>query len=219
VEDDKHPRHKQAMDYYRECDKFIKEMWERHHATVDVSKEGDGFFLLSDHGFCGIEQEFYLNVWLREQGYLKFDKDPPESMKDISAEARAFALDPGRIYLHREGKYPKGRVKAEEGEKILAEIKEKLLSLKHNGRPVIEMVKTREEAYQGPESANGPDLVVTGHHGFDLKGMLKAPAAFGRSDLTGMHTWDDAFFWSREPAGADLEITQLAGIVTRPLFE
>ena len=28
------------------------------------------FMIMSDHGFCGIQKEIYLNNWLREEGYL-----------------------------------------------------------------------------------------------------------------------------------------------------
>ncbi|MFO8058982.1 MAG: alkaline phosphatase family protein, partial [bacterium] len=101
IEDPDHPRHSETMEYYRSLDGFIKEMWERYNSTVDVSAEGEGFYLLSDHGFCAIEQEVYINAWLKQEGYLSFTKDPPEGMEDISPESVAFALDPARIYASR----------------------------------------------------------------------------------------------------------------------
>jgi len=219
VEDEGHPRHAQTIQYYQTVEELLKETWERYHASVDVSREGEGFFLLSDHGFCLIEQEVYVNAWLREQGYLKFTKDPPEGLHDISPEATAFALDPARIYLHRAGKYPRGGLSEAETPALAAEIREKLLALCYHDKKVIELVKTRDEAYAGPEAVNGPDLVAVAHHGFDLKGSPVATEIFGKSDLTGMHTWDDAFFWSLENAGADLDITRLADIVTRPILK
>ena len=218
VEDPAHPRHGQAMAYYRELDDFVKEMWERFHAVTDVSKEGEGFSLLSDHGFCGLKQEVYVNAWLREQGYLAFAKEPPEGIGDIAPEARAFALDPGRIYIHRAGKYPKGLVSESEADAVAQEIREQLGGLCYHKERVIEAVKTREEAYQGPEAGRGPDLVAVANHGFDLKGSPAAREVFGKSDLSGMHTWDDAFFWSRDPVDPDLDITMLAEIVTEPIL-
>jgi predicted AlkP superfamily phosphohydrolase/phosphomutase len=215
--DPEHQRHEQAIDYYRRIDGFVKEMWERHHASVDVSREGEGFFMLSDHGFCAIDQEVYVNAWLKEQGYLKFDNEDPKGLGDISSEGKAFALDPGRIYIHRKGKYKKGQVEYSDADALISEIKEKLGALCYHDQQVIETVKLRDEAYQGPETENGPDLVAVANHGFDLKGMPGAREVFGRSDLTGMHTWDDAFFWSLETPGDDLCIDQLADIVTSPL--
>ncbi len=217
IEDPGHERHGQVMDYYRKIDDFIKENWERHNSTIDVSREGEGFFLLSDHGFCAIKTEVYLNAWLKEQGYLAFENDDPKSMEDITADSRAFVLDPGRIYLHLEGKYPKGNVKGSEAGPLLKELKEKLLSLCYDNNGILEDVKTREEAYSGPEAANGPDLVCVPNHGYDLKAAVGAKEVFFRTDLTGMHTWDDAFFWALDDHGQDMEITRLANIVTKPL--
>jgi predicted AlkP superfamily phosphohydrolase/phosphomutase len=206
------------MDYYAAVDGFIAEMWERFHASAEVSREGEGFYLLSDHGFCGIEQEVNVNAWLREQGYLAFEQEPPGGMEDIAEGSRAFALDPGRLYIHLKGKYPKGCVEpGAEAEALTQEIADKLRGLCYHDRKVLEAVKTNEEAYQGPEAKNGPDLVAVPHRGFDLKASLTTREVFGRSDLTGMHTWDDAFFWSAEAQAADLEITQLAEIVTKTI--
>ncbi|MFO8056022.1 MAG: alkaline phosphatase family protein, partial [bacterium] len=175
--------------------------------------------LLSDHGFCAIEQEVYINAWLKQEGYLSFTKDPPEGMEDISPESVAFALDPARIYIHRKDRYEKGKVAPEEADKIASEIKEKLLLLCYHDKKVLEDVKRGEEVYSGPETGNGPDLVAIGNHGFDLKGSPSADQVFKRTDLTGMHTWDDAFFWSLEDQGKDLNITELAEIVTSPIIE
>ena len=219
IEDPQHPRHEETLAYYRSLDGFIKEMWERYNSTVDVSAEGEGFFLLSDHGFCAIEQEVYINAWLKQEGYLSFNNSPPGGMEDISPDSRAFALDPGRIYIHRKDKYPQGPVAPDEADKLAAEIKEKLLALCYHDSKVLEDVKTRDEAYSGPETERGPDLVALGNHGFDIKGSPQAEEVFQRTDLTGMHTWDDAFFWSLSKQKEDLNITDLADIVTAPVKE
>jgi len=218
VENPGHPHHAKALAYYRKVDDFVKDMWERFHQSADVSAEGDGFFLLSDHGFTGIRQEVYLNCWLKEQGYLAWDQPEPKELEDLSASTRAFVLDPSRIYLHRRARFPKGRVEEAEAPALKAELKARLLELRHEGRPVIRRVFERDEIYSGPETPRGPDLVALSNWGYDLKGSIKANAVFGKSDLTGMHTWDDAFFWSAEPAPPDLNIVDLAGIIERKLI-
>ena len=217
VENAGHPFHARALAYYRKVDGFVKDMWQRFHQSADVSAEGDGFFLLSDHGFTGIRQEVYLNRWLQEQGYLAWDKPEPESLEQLSASSKALVMDPSRIYLLRRGRFPNGQVEAAEAASLQTELKAKLLELKHEGRPVIRQVFARDEIYSGPETPRGPDLVVLSHWGYDLKGSIKANAVFGKSDLTGMHTWDDAFFWSAEATADDLNIVDLAAIVTAPL--
>jgi predicted AlkP superfamily phosphohydrolase/phosphomutase len=37
-------------------------------------------------------------------------------------ETKAFAMDPGRIYLHRQGRYPGGMVNADEAEILMQEL-------------------------------------------------------------------------------------------------
>ena len=213
IEDENHKRHDQAMEYYSKIDGFIKDIWERFHDSADVEHEGQGFYMLSDHGFTLIEQEVYINAWLKQQGYLAFEKDDPQSLADISPHTKAFALDPGRIYIHRKDKYPKGKVDREEAEGLISEIRGKLLDLTYNNKKVIQMAPTKAEAYHGPETPKGPDLVAVGHHGFDIKGSITGEDIFRRTDLTGMHTWDDAFFWSGQDVKDNLVITDLAVVI------
>lgn len=212
-EDASHKYHDAFLDYYRKVDAFIGDMYGRF---IDVSgrpHEGEGFFMLSDHGFCGIEQEVRVNNWLRENGFLSFESDAPGSLEDIAESSKAFVIDPGRIYLNHKGRFPKGSVDEASARSIVDEIKAGLSELQYEGKPVIERVFERDEVYSGPETSKGPDLIPVGNHGFDLKGTIKEADLFGRTNLTGMHTWDEAFFWSLKEAPEDLDITQLAGII------
>ena len=212
-EDPSHQYHDAFLDYYRKVDAFIGEMYGRFSEISGRTHEGEGFFMLSDHGFCGIEQEVRVSNWLRENGFLSFESDAPGSLEDIAEGSKAFVIDPGRIYLNKKGRFPKGSVDDASARAIMDEIKAGLAELQYDGKPVIERVFERDEVYSGPQSARGPDLIPVGNHGFDLKGTIKEAELFGRTNLTGMHTWDEAFFWSAKEAPADLNITQLAGII------
>jgi hypothetical protein len=46
-----------------------------------------------------------------------------------------------------------------------------------------------------------------------MKGSIKKKEVFGRTNLQGMHTWDDAFFWANTDYGLDLSISDLADII------
>jgi predicted AlkP superfamily phosphohydrolase/phosphomutase len=212
-EDPSHKYHDAFLGYYARVDAFIGEMYGRFSEISGRTHEGEGFFMLSDHGFCGIEQEVRVNNWLRENGFLSFESDAPGSIEDIAETSAAFVIDPGRIYLNRKGRFPKGSVDDASARTIMDEIKAGLAELQYEGKPVIERVFERDEVYSGPESARGPDLIPVGNHGFDLKGTIKEGDLFGRTNLTGMHTWDEAFFWSAKEAPADLNITQLANLI------
>jgi predicted AlkP superfamily phosphohydrolase/phosphomutase len=57
----------------------------------------------------------------------------------------------------------------------------------------------RDELYHGPCIGAGPDLVVHFNDGYDPKGALSRTDVFGRSALTGMHTYPDALFVCDRP--------------------
>jgi predicted AlkP superfamily phosphohydrolase/phosphomutase len=202
-----HPRHAFCLEYYAEVDRFVGEMFAR------ARDAGAAFYLLSDHGFCDVEREAYLNTWLEQEGFLAFDGGKNDSLAALAAGTRAFALDPNRIYVNVAGKYPRGTVRPGDVAAVLAEIKEGLLALSHKGRPVVRKIFHRDEIYDGPYAASGPDLVVVAHPGFDLKAHLGKAEVFAETNLTGMHTYDDAVFWSAEPPPADVKITDLADLV------
>ncbi|UCE28325.1 MAG: alkaline phosphatase family protein [Candidatus Coatesbacteria bacterium] len=220
VEDADHPRSAFAREYYGEVDRLIGYVWERFGEVAGREDPADGFFMMSDHGFTGITREVNLNAWLVENGYLSFETAEPKSLSDIAPESRAFALDPSRIYINRKGKYPKGTVTGEDAPKVVSEIKSGLSGLDYLGAPVVNRIFERNEVYDGPYAGEGPDIILISNYGFDLKAKPDATAIFDRTVLAGMHTWDDAFFWSaRDPApaqpvlGPDLNIVDLSDII------
>lgn len=192
VADESHPNHPRAMAFYRRADAVVGRLVER-------LGEEDLCLLMSDHGFCGIESEVYVNRHLVNEGFLKWEKDPPDSFADIHADSRAFALDPSRIYVHREGRYPKGRVKESEVPALRDELRALFLAMEHGGKRIIREVFFPEQIYEGPEFAKAPDLVLLTTDGYDLKGNIKKPEVFGRTHFTGMHNRHDAFLLSNRP--------------------
>lgn len=213
LDDEAHPHHEKFLDYYRRVDDFVGRLHSKFRDLTGAGETTPGFYILSDHGFTGIKNEFYLSAWLKQEGFLKLEKDDANSLEAIADGTRAFVLDPSRIHLNLVNKYPKGCVKPEDVKPITADIKAGLTELMHNGDRVIDMVLENEEAYRGPFAAMGPDLVAVSKYGYDIKGSPKENELFGRSPLTGMHTWDDAFLWSAEEPPEDLNITDVAQII------
>ncbi len=208
--DDTHPFHDNFLEYYKNVDHLVGKITSAFHKETGGYK---GLYLLSDHGFTGIKQEVYLNSWLRKNGYLDFDRESPQKLNEIAPESRAFAMDPNRIYINLRNRFPKGHVTKSEKQSLKKELKEKLKNLNFEGEPVIEEVYDAEEIYSGGEINNGPDLIVLSKHGFDMKGSIKKEEVFGRSNLQGMHNWDEAFFWAEEEKGSDLCISDLSKII------
>jgi predicted AlkP superfamily phosphohydrolase/phosphomutase len=213
-----HPLHGRAMSYYQSVDSMVGEQWDRFHKGRHGDREGEGFVLLSDHGFTGVRFDVRLNAWLREQGYLGYAKDDPTSVADIAPQAtRAFCLDPGRVYLNLKGRFAQGCIEPDDAPALRGQIADKLRALTHEGQPAIRRVFTREEAFHGPLLDRAPDLVAISHDGFDLKGTTRGREVFAPTHFQGMHTWDDAFVWSLLPVPDDPDISQLAAPILRQL--
>ena len=211
-EDEGHPEHLMFLDYYRKVDDLIGQI---AASFIKLTGGDQGLYFLSDHGFCGIRQEVYLNSWLEKEGFLSFAAAHPRGLEDISSEAAAFALDPNRIYLNLKGKFPRGSVNSGEAGRLKDDIRHKIEKLEYDGQKVVRRVFDAPEVYSGPLVPSGPDLIVLSEPGFDMKGSVKKKEVFGRSSFQGMHTWDDAFFWAAEEAGPNLAISDLSNIILR----
>jgi predicted AlkP superfamily phosphohydrolase/phosphomutase len=164
-----------------------------------------------------IPTEVYLNRWLQENGYLKFGKERPETIMDIGPGSTAFAMDPSRVYVNLKGKYPLGTLDASDYERVRQELKEGLEELTfEDGNKIANRIYLKEELYGGPHATQGPDLIVLAHHGYDLKGKVMSANVFGRTNLVGMHTQDDAFFFSSTGIGCK-SIFDARGIILQSL--
>ncbi len=175
--------------FYKKIDGFISELYNIFH-----ERYGDDalFLVLSDHGFDKLNVEVNLNVYLQESGILKIDKTR-EFYDRIDRGTIAFAMDPGRIYINYEDKYPRGSVKKDEVERIKKAIKEALLSLNDsNGTQVIKHIFEKEKLYKGRFIDDAPDFVCISNRGYDLKGNLRKETIFTKDVFQGMHTWDNA---------------------------
>lgn len=209
--DASHEFHGRFVDLYRRMDAIIGRLYDRF---MDATG-GQGLFMtMSDHGFTVIRKEVYMNSWLKSEGYLSLDASK-QYFEQIDTGTRAFALDPARIYLNMEGKYPLGAVKPEEREGLRREIKEKLMALEFEGDRVIKAVHENGMLYSGSSAGMGPDLVCVANDGFDLKGNLKNAGVFGNSHFRGMHTRHDAhcILPSHVKMPERLNIEDLAGII------
>lgn len=190
--------------HYEEADATYKAEFMRYYCRLDeilgefISElpEDIAIFMLSDHGFCGIKREVFLNAHLQQDGLLSFTREKPQTIADVdTASTVAYCMDPGRIYLNRLGREPGGRVAPDVVGGIFEQVKESLLALKdpQNGEPVINSVESGNSLYDGPQADVGPELVAVSRRGYDLKGRMSPTIFTSRGILTGMHTQDDAF--------------------------
>lgn len=219
IEDPSHPNHVRCLEYYEKVDGFFGRVFDRYASESNENRPGAGFFALSDHGFCRIRREFYLNAWLVGEGFLSFRSKEPKSFEEIEPSSKAMGLDPTRIYLNRKDRFPEGTVEAGEIPEISAAIKERALAVEFEGEKVFQGAFRPEEIYSGPCVSEAPDLVLLANDGFDVKGWMRTEGVFGNSHFTGMHNWDDAFLWTPEEMPEGFDITGVAGAVERALLE
>ncbi len=198
--------------YYRRVDEIVGEF-------LAELPEDTALFMLSDHGFCSIEQEVYINNYLREMGYLALKGEKAVTIADMEpSKTKAYCMDPGRLYLNLAGREPAGVVDPADYERELEALADAVRGITEpeSGRRVIRSIHRREELFEGPLLDLAPDLVAMPHDGFDLKGAIGRPEAMARTHLTGMHTFDDAFWLARgagEQAAGVSSIRQVAGAI------
>lgn len=184
-----HPEYAPAfLELYREIDRIV--------GRLAAGLDGDtALVLLSDHGFCSVKKEVYVNRWLERQGLLRFRRTATNALADMDTSSRAFSLTPGRIYLNVEGREPRGSVRPADYDAVRAEVTACLEALRdpESGEPIIDRVLPREAIFHGPHMEAAPDLVAVPVDGYDLKGDLGKAQLVGKGVLVGMHTLADAF--------------------------
>jgi len=192
--DENHRFHHEFLKYYEEIDNLVGDFFNK------ISGRGEfETIILSDHGFGPIQNEVYLTPILKKHGF--YDAEPVEekSLETITGNARAFALDPSRIFIHQKGKYPRGSVSREDYQTIRQEIKQLFEEYKINNDKVIKKVYFKEEIYSSRFLDRAADIVLQSNPGFDLKGGLNKKDEYGNSHFTGMHLRDNAFFFTGKP--------------------
>jgi len=189
VEHAAHPWHEACLAFLREWDQLVGEVLDRFDALPCPKR----LVAFADHGFCELETEVDLNRVLAQAGYLELARPARDEWDAgvIGPGTRAFALDPGRIVLHRRKRFARGRVAEAETAGLLDALRELLLGLTWQGRKVMKQVLDGRALY-GCE--NAPDLICMPERGFDLKARFDRTEVFGHFGRYGMHAPDDVFF-------------------------
>lgn len=181
------------LDYYRGVDRAVGEI-------AEAAGDDAELLILSDHGFTRTVHEINIDSWLRAKGLLAVRAGEDARLTQINSNTRVFSLAPGRIYLNMRGREPEGSVEpGREYEKLRDDLIAGLMELvdPQSGEPVLESVIRREELFHGTALAQAPDLLAIPRNGYDLKSQLIGEELFSSSPITGMHTFDDAFWLIR----------------------
>jgi len=211
--------------YFRRIDESIGRL-------LELIGEDTPLMIFSDHGFCRIKKEVQLSRYLTDKGWT-VPADKVQHPLSINPEkSKAYCLIPGRIFVNLKGREPGGIVPIEEYQQVRDSLAKDLLEMHEpdSGDAVIQKILMREEVYW-PSGSNGPnetspadvaraggtfskaaDLIAVPYDGYDLKLGLGGDKLFTKTELEGMHSYDDAFMVSRgvELPQDNLEILMLA---------
>ena len=175
------------LEFLKKVDDLVGEVADRTALLAREYGGPVGLFLLSDHGFTPVIEEFHLNRWLAREGFLT--RPGPEAL--------ALALDPTRVYLNGPPRFSAGPIRPAERELLLARIEAALLKEK-----AVAGTDRGAELYRGRESALAPDLVAHPAPGYEFKAKFNAGLVYTPSPLQGTHTFENAFFLFR-PLNSD----------------
>jgi predicted AlkP superfamily phosphohydrolase/phosphomutase len=192
--DEKHQYHELFVDHFRKIDVVVGEI------AADLN-ENDTLVMLSDHGFEGLETEFYVNNLLKEKGLLKFNPGTEPNLTNIAYGSKAFALDPARVFVNLKGKYPEGSVLPEDRESVLDELTAVFSEFEIDSKKAIKHIYRKEDVYSGPYLDEAADLILIAESGVNLKGAMGSPQITGKGPFTGKHTLDDAFLLIKGDVG------------------
>jgi predicted AlkP superfamily phosphohydrolase/phosphomutase len=197
VLDASEPMHAACVGFLQRLDNLVGEFLERFQALPEPKR----LMVLADHGFTGLVSEVDLNAWLRRQGLLHLANSAGENdARGILPESKAFALDPGRIYLHRKKRFARGSLAEDEAESLRRELVGGLGGLRLEGLPVVRAVHDARQLYPGPCLDAAPDLVLEPEPGFDLKAKFDREEVFSLHGRRGAHTADGAIFYDSRGA-------------------
>lgn len=172
--------------WYAKLDRFVGDV----QARIDsLGLEKHRTLILSDHGFQAFEHKINLNHWLIQNGYMTLSDPQGADLSKVDwGKTRAYALGLNSVYLNVAGREGQGIVQAAELETLLDEVKNKLSDWKAaNGDAVFTRILPKHEAFNGPYSRLGPDLVM----GYAPKYRASADTGLGRIGSVSMEANTD----------------------------
>jgi predicted AlkP superfamily phosphohydrolase/phosphomutase len=168
-------------EWYVKLDQFVGDVQGR---VDSLGLEKHRFMILSDHGFKTFEYKINLNHWLVQNGYMTLSDPRGNDLGKVDwSQTKAYAIGLNSLYLNMAGREGQGIVQASELEGLLEEIKSKLLNWKNaNGDSVFTRILLKHEAFTGPYSRLGPDLVI----GYAPKYRASSETGLGKIGTTSM---------------------------------
>jgi predicted AlkP superfamily phosphohydrolase/phosphomutase len=221
-----------CLDYFRRVDTYLEEL-------VTLAGLEARTFIVSDHGFGPSTEILYINVWLEEQGYLRWRATP----SDVSGEnwkrrlrsnfvlldwekTTAYAPTSSRNGIHiRTAQGPgSSGVPIRDYESFRNQLIDKIYGIvdPQTGERIVKRVLKREETHLGAQRNQAPDLTLElRDYGF-VSIRNSPPALQIRPEVTGTHQPNGVFLANGTGIrnGADItpiSVLDVAGILLHSL--
>ena len=152
--------------WYLKLDRLVGSVEER---LMNHSNGQTDLVIVSDHGFTTFDYKVHLNRWLIGQAYLVPRKERETgSLKEIDwAASKAYAAGLNSLYLNLQGRENQGCVSAKDRHSISLRLRDELMAWRGpDGRPVIQEVYSRADAFSGHLSELSPDFIIGYANGF-----------------------------------------------------
>lgn len=159
--------------------------------TIQKVRRDDLLLVISDHGFTSFRRGVDLNCLLEQEGLLhwKSESTGRGAYGDIDwTRTKAYAFGLSGIYFNLKGREAGGILEKNEVSDLANKITALLMDLRdpESGDPAVSKVYPSAEAYRGPYSNEGPDLVVGYHEGYrvswDCASGYRSDSIFSEND-------------------------------------
>jgi predicted AlkP superfamily phosphohydrolase/phosphomutase len=196
------------------CEAYFHRLDEMIGEIVALGGPNATIVIGSDHGFGPTWDVFYLNRWLEDRGFLAWAAPDAATNGDGSLKvgfahmARhiaeldwdrtwAYAATPSSQGIHIVRKTPgtDTPLPSEEYGRIREEIAAELRSVinPHTGRPLVQDVVTKEEAFAGPYDGIAPDLSLVLEDGAAISILRSDEVVRRRDHVNGHHRFHGVF--------------------------
>ncbi len=191
VDDKSNANYDLFLEFFRILDNKIGKIY-------NCISEKDTFIILSDHGMEYIKKNININTVLEENEILSLS-DKGKNYNRVKKETMAFVLDPGRLYLNRKDRFPRGWITEDEESEMLKEIEKILFNLTYEGQPLIKYLFRKSEIYRGDYIKNAPDLILIENKGFNFKGSIGKQEVFeDEHKFSGKHNMNAFILYNNE---------------------
>ena len=198
--DESSPYHQMFLDFYTQVDEEIGRIVDRLDDNVTL-------IAVSDHGFGPQKMSVNVNAILHEHGYLHLEETERPSYLNMLPETRAFAMDPGRVYLHRSDRYPKGSVSDADAKQLINELIDLFSSYEVHGQKIVDGIEFGQDIYSGEFAHRASDLVLMSTNNVALSGRLNVSELIESTPINGKHTFENSTFFCRSAEPVSLPKT------------